>query len=112
MTGSAAVYTASEVVMFIAAIGVLITGVGAVIVNIIVALRQGHKVDALGTAVEQVYTEAKVITGHVNSAATAAAAKIDALQRELEQIKISAAEMKTTAALLAQSASQKPDKEK
>jgi tRNA(Phe) wybutosine-synthesizing methylase Tyw3 len=39
-------YTAAEVLGFIAAAGVLVAGIGAVIVNVIVALRQGTKLDA------------------------------------------------------------------
>lgn len=107
------VYTATEIATFIAALGVLITGVGAVIVNIIVALKQGARVEAAALAsgkahaetqkaVEKVEQEAKVIAGHVNSAATASTAKIDGLQKEVEQLKSTAAEMKSTAALLAQ----------
>lgn len=56
-------YTAGEVVTFFAAGGVLITGLGAVIVNIIVALKSGNKLDdslandvALAGAVKEVHT--------------------------------------------------------
>lgn len=96
-------YTATEIATFMAAVGVLITGVGAVVVNIIVALRQGVKVDQLRTTVDEVKNETKVITGHVNSAATASAMKIDALEKKIEMLVTSAAEKQETAKLLAQS---------
>lgn len=38
-------YSAAELLTIIAAIGVLVTGVGAVIVNVIVALKTGAKID-------------------------------------------------------------------
>lgn len=95
-------YTAPEVLTIIAAIGVLVTGVGAAIVNIIVALRTGRQLEENTAITAEVSAKADVITGHVNSAATAAAAKIDALQQELQALRAHLSENKETAALLAQ----------
>jgi hypothetical protein len=88
-------YTAAEVLTFIAAFGVLIGGLGAVIVNIIVALRTGKQL-------EVVNAKADVITGHVNSASDRAAAQIAVLQREVSLMRAVIAEKRETAALLAQ----------
>ena len=90
-------FTSTEVISITVAMGVLITSVTTGIVGIIVALRTK-------AAVDSVDAKADVITGHVNSAATAAAAKIDALQEEVKRLRDSLAERKETAALLAQAA--------
>lgn len=87
-------YTATEIATFIAAIGVLITGIGAVIVNIIVALKQGRKSDEIIKAVAGVDTEAKIISGHVNSAASEAKAKITALEAKVEMMAKTATDIK------------------
>lgn len=56
-------YTAQEVITIITAIGILVAGLGAVVVNIIVALRTGNKIDtnieqtaALRADVKEVHT--------------------------------------------------------
>ena len=49
--------------------------------------------------------KADVIVGHVNSAATKAQEEINALRREVELMRVVAAEKKETASLLAQAAS-------
>lgn len=105
------VYTAAEILTFIAALGVLITGVGAVVVNIIVAWRTSAIVKENTVMLKEnvavtkdTLAEAKVITGHVNSSAAAAAAKIDGLEKEIKLLQTSIMDMKTAAALLAQSA--------
>ena len=87
-------YTAAEVLTFIAAFGVLIAGLGAVIVNIIIAMRTGKQL-------ESVNAKADVIAGHVNSAASTSAAQIAALQNEIRLMREVAAEKKETAAVLA-----------
>lgn len=87
-------YTATEIATFIAAIGVLITGIGAVVVNIIVALKQGKKTDEIITAVAKVDAETKVIAGHVNSAATASTSKIAALENKIEMMTKTASDIK------------------
>lgn len=88
-------FTATEVAAFVAAIGVVITAIGAAIVNIIVALKQGRKLD-------DVKAESKIIAAHVNSAASASVTKIEALQAEIKNYAKQTADMKETAALLAQ----------
>lgn len=60
---------------------------------------------------ESVETEAKVITAHVNSAASADAAKIDALEKEIVGLKAQASERREIAALLAQSVSFRQEKQ-
>ena len=87
-------YTATEIVTFIAAIGVLVTGVGAVIVNIIVALKQSKKTDELVVAVAKVDSKAEIIAGHVNSTATEAKAKIESLEDTIKMMNKTAADIK------------------
>jgi len=60
------------------------------------ALRSERKLD-------NVNAKADVITGHVNSAATASTAKIDSMQKQIEFLTRQIAEGKQTAAVLAQS---------
>lgn len=95
-------FSASEIATFVAALGVLVSAIGAAIVNIIIALKQGHKVTNLASMVADVQNETKIITKHVNGAATQSVAKIDNLHREIDQLKSTMAEMKSTAALLTQ----------
>jgi len=90
-------YTAAEVLTFIAAFGVLVGGLGAVVVNIIVALRTGKQLETISV-------KADVIKEHVNSTASRAAEHIAALQNELRLMREVAAEKKETAAVLAQAA--------
>lgn len=79
------------------AMGILVTTIGAVIVNIIMAFRTNTKVN-------EVSAKADVITGHVNSAATASTAKIDSLEKQVLALRQLVSEDKEKAALLAQSA--------
>lgn len=58
-------------------------------------------------ALREVKEEAKVITGHVNSAATAAAEKINGLEKQISDLTTALSERKETAALLAQAAATK-----
>jgi hypothetical protein len=69
-------------------------------VNIITALRQESKIAA-------VEAKADVIAGHVNSAASASVAKIDALTEQVAQLTALRADEKKTAELLAQKAGPK-----
>lgn len=66
----------------------IITALGVVIVNIIVALRTSAKIDLAVAKVDVVNSKADVITGHVNSAAASSAAKIAGLEREVEMLKL------------------------
>ena len=96
-------FTATELVTLLAALGGLVAGIGAVIVNVIVASRTSAKVDGIATTT-------KVIEGHVNSSATAAAALIASSERERLELRRQLADQKETAALLAQTAARlKPD---
>lgn len=108
-------FTAPEIIAIFAGFGVLVTAIGAAIVSIIVTLRTSAKVD-VGTAISaansqalsEVKSKADLIEGHVNSAATAAAAKIEALQSEVVALTKVLSENKAIAALLAQSAASAP----
>lgn len=86
----------SQIITLIAALGGLVTIIGGVIVNIVVALRTSAKA-------EEISAKSDVIIGHVNSASTIASAKIDALTKEVADLKAVAATNKETASLLAQS---------
>ena len=103
-------FVPTDPLVLIAAVGVLVTTIGAVIVNVIVALRTSAKVDTslAATAVnsqkiDDVNAKADVITGHVNSAAAAAAAKIDALEKQIVTLTATLAKSDQTAAVRAQS---------
>lgn len=72
-------YTAAEVLTFFTAAGVLITGVGAVIVNIIVALRTGTKLD---TSIEQ----GKVLATRVDEVHTLTNSNLAQLKTELAKV--------------------------
>lgn len=86
----AAAYTSTELVTVIVAVTGLVTIIGGVVTNVIIALKT--------------LAEARVITGHVNSAASASVAKIDLMQQELTRMRAELADKKEIAALLAQSA--------
>lgn len=64
-------YTAGEVLTFFAAAGVLITGVGAVVVNIIVALRTGTKLDTSLAKTDGLVAQVKEVHTLTNSNLTA-----------------------------------------
>jgi len=73
----------------------VITAIGAQIVNVIVAWKTSTKVTT--------------IEGHVNSAAQAAQAKLDAADKTIVALNVTLTEMKQSAALLAQSAALRKD---
>jgi hypothetical protein len=78
--------------------GVVVLVIGAIggqIVNVIVAWKTS--------------TTVKTIEGHVNSAAQAAAAKLDAAEKTIAALNVNVTELKQAAALLAQSAAVKKD---
>jgi hypothetical protein len=87
-------YTATELLLIIAA-------VGAVVVNVIIAWRTGKVAD-------QTLIKAAVIEGHVNSKETKYNEQIISLQKENELLKNTIADKDKTAALLAQSIIQRP----
>jgi predicted PurR-regulated permease PerM len=93
-----------ELVTVFAAAGVLLTALGAVIVNIIMALKQSAAIIENTKVTQEVSAKADVIKGHVNSAASQSKEKIDALEQHITQLIAQLAQSRETAALLAQSA--------
>lgn len=71
-----AVYTAPEVLTFIAAIGVLITGLLAGIVNIVVALRTGTKLDAAAAKTDGLVSDVRAVHVLTNSNLSAVKAEL------------------------------------
>lgn len=95
----------------IASLATLVGAIGAAVAAIVTAWRVGEvkvAVRDVDVAVQEVKAESKVVAGHVNSAATAAAAKIDTLQQLLAALRTDVAEKKEIAALLAQAAASVP----
>lgn len=82
--------TPADIVAIFAGASALVVAIGTAIVNII--------------AINRVSAKADVITTHVNSAAQAAVAKIESLQRQVESLTARISEQKQDAALLAQAA--------
>ena len=76
---------------------ILVPIIGTVIVNIIIAVKTNSRI-------AEVSGKADVITGHVNSAATAATAKINALTDQVNALTKIISDDKEKAALLAQTA--------
>jgi hypothetical protein len=107
----AVTYTSAEWLTIIAAVTGMITIVGGVIVNIVVAWRTNAAVTDAKTKLLANQTEmlatTKTIEGHVNSAATKAGEEITALRGELTRIRAELADKKEIAALLAQAAASK-----
>lgn len=98
----AVTYTASEITAFTIAVAALVTALGAVIVNIIIAVRQTRKVEENTALTQEVKASVKVVEGHVNSAASKAQAENEALTREIAAARQQLSELKQIAALLAQ----------
>jgi len=95
-----------EAVIILASIGVLLTTLGSVVVNVIAALaakQTSRQVAVVGGAVAEVRVEQRQIAHSVNSTASAAAARIELLQAELVQLRQVLGEAEKRAALLAQS---------
>jgi hypothetical protein len=106
----ATAFSAPEWLTIITAISALVVVVGGVIVNVVVALRTKAVAVETKAAVVEVDKKADVITGHVNSAAAASAAKIDGLEKEIVLIRSMLADSDKRAALLAQAAVAAVDK--
>jgi outer membrane murein-binding lipoprotein Lpp len=96
-------FTPSELTAITIASGALVATIFAGVVNIITALRSERKIDHAIIRVDDVSAKADVITGHVNSAASASAAKIDKMQATIDTLTNLLADSKQTAAVLAQS---------
>lgn len=92
-------YSSTELVVLITTLGTvlgtLLLSLGNVVVSV---LNRGQ--------IKEVKEEAKVIAGHVNSAATASLNKIESLQKEVAALTSTLAEHSQRAALLAQAAAQ------
>lgn len=87
-------YTATEVLTIVGALGVLLTAVGAVIVNIIVALRTSNKLDenvkevkAVGAQVAEVHTLTNSGLAAVKAELAISAAKNDQLLEVISDLK-------------------------
>jgi len=79
-------YSLSDVVTLIASIGVLVTALGAVIVNIIVAVRTGKKV-------EESLEVSKGISNRVEEVHTSTNSNLSAVKAELEKSNAALKEM-------------------
>src|SRR5436190_1687874 len=88
-------FSAAEVITIISAIGGLIVVVGGVVVNVVVALKTGRKID-------DVKASTTTIEGHVNGAATVARLKEESSQAAIAQLTTLLAEARQSAALIAQ----------
>lgn len=71
-------YTVAEVLTILTALGVLLTAFGAVVVNIIVALRQSTKIEATAKAVDTVGVQVEQVHTAVNSNYAAVKAELSA----------------------------------
>ena len=78
-----------------ASIGILVTAIGAVVVNIIVALRTSNKVDTINTKTD-------AISLKVDGAASAQVNKIEALQAKVDNLHGTITEKDKAAVILAQ----------
>jgi len=88
-------YTMPEVLLLVAAIGV-------VIVNAITAWRQSAKVTLVAEGITRISAKADVIEGHVNSAAAIARAKIESMEQRIVALTQAVTDGEQRAALLAQ----------
>lgn len=98
----AVAFSPSDITAMMVSLSALIAAVGTVIVNIITARRAAVKIEEVKVKTDAVMTEAVAIKGHVNSAAAAAAARIDALEKQIVSLISQAADSKERASLLAQ----------
>lgn len=88
-------FSPSDISAMTLAAAALVTALGTAIASIMASRR-------VETLVQDVKTEAKVITGHVNSSATAAAKKIESLEEQIRFMRAEMADKKQIAALVAQ----------
>lgn len=99
-------YTASEMVMVIGAFGVLIGGLGAIIVNIVVALKTTHKIDeglkktdGLASQVKEVHTLTNSNLSAVKAELALATAQIASLHEVVMDLKAEREKMAIAAQL-------------
>lgn len=81
-------YNSDQVLAMVGSIGVLITALGAVIVNIIVAMKTGKKVD------ESIKNQ-QVLSGQIAEVHTITNSNLSAVKAELKQATMQIEEMKT-----------------
>lgn len=94
----------SGVTNMLIALTSVITAVGMVIVNVIIAkakARVMQAADAVEKKADEIGETTKTTLGHVNSAATKMLAEIEALRKENELLRVTASDNKQIAALLA-----------
>lgn len=80
-------FSATDVVTIFAALGVLITGVGAVIVNIIVAMRAGQKLEQSLVKTDALIGQVKEVHTLTNSNLSAVTSKLDTATGEIAALK-------------------------
>ena len=97
-------WTPADILAIAAAFAALIAAIGAVVVNVIVALKTADAHKETTTQIAEVSQKATLIEGHVNSAAAAAAGKIAGLENTNLELQRTVADMRSTAQLLAQAA--------
>lgn len=85
----------------LAALALVIAAIGTAIVNIMTARTVRKKVEENNVLTTETLVEAREIKHHVNSAASASAAQIEALTKEVAMLKEMAAEKKEIASNLA-----------
>lgn len=98
-----ALWTASEITALAVALAALMTATLSGIANILAVWRAEGKIDANTAMTAGIATEVSVVSGHVNSAATASSTKIDSLEQQVTLLRELLADQKSTAAVLAQS---------
>lgn len=76
-------YSAAELITIIAALGVFVTGVGAVIVNIVVALRSSHKLATVIEKTDNLSGKVDVQSGKIEQVHTLTNSNLSAVKAEL-----------------------------
>lgn len=76
-------YSAAELITIIAALGVFVTGVGAVIVNIVVALRSSHKLTTVIEKTDNLSGKVDVQSGKIEQVHTLTNSNLSSVKAEL-----------------------------
>ena len=90
----AELYTPSQVLSIVGSIGVLITAIGAVIVNIIVALRTGKKVDAVQAQADNISHQVQEVHTITNSNLSAVKAELKTAVAQISEMRVLVADLK------------------
>lgn len=88
-------FTAEQLLTIIGAIGVLVAALGAVIVNIIVALKTGQKADVLIHKTEEVANKVDQVHTLTNSNLSSVKAELTGTQNELKLLTQTIADLKS-----------------